>query len=199
MEYQKIINLLDDTTNQPSKFRTRNWVEINDESKGRYDNSDISFKTSIIRSSLWDYSDACILIKGTITVPNTVAAGAAVNDTNKKVIFKNCTPFTDCITEINNTQTDEKFHVVMPMYNLIEYSDAYSKTLASLWQYYRDEPVLDNNGNIIDFPDDNNSVSFKFKPKITGQTGNGSTNDGEIILHLKRTLEMLLILKLVFK
>ena len=199
MEYQKIINLLDDTTNQPSKFRTRNWVEINDESKGRYDNSDISFKTSIIRSSLWDYSDACILIKGTITVPNTVAAGAAVNDTNKKVIFKNCTPFTDCITEINNTQTDEKFDVVMPMYNLIEYSDAYSKTLASLWQYYRDEPVLDNNGNIIDFPDDNNSVSFKFKPKITGQTGNGSTNDGEIMLHLKRTLEMLLILKLVFK
>ena len=199
MEYQKIINLLDDTTNQPSKFRTRNWVEINDESKGRYDNSDISFKTSIIRSSLWDYSDACILIKGTITVPNTVAAGAAVNDTNKKVIFKNCTPFTDCITEINNTQTDEKIDVVMPMYNLIEYSDAYSKTLASLWQYYRDEPVLDNNGNIIDFPDDNNSVSFKFKPKITGQTGNGSTNDGEIMLHLKRTLEMLLILKLVFK
>ena len=199
MEYQKIINLLDDTTNQPSKFRTRNWVEINDESKGRYDNSDISFKTSIIRSSLWDYSDACILIKGTITVPNTVAAGAAVNDTNKKVIFKNCTPFTDCITEINNTQTDEKFDVVMPMYNLIEYSDAYSKTLASLWQYYRDEPVLDNNRNIIDFPDDNNSVSFKFKPKITGQTGNGSTNDGEIMLHLKRTLEMLLILKLVFK
>ena len=201
MEYQKIINLLDDTTNQPSKFRTRNWVEINDESKGRYDNSDISFKTSIIRSSLWDYSDACILIKGTITVPNTVAAGAAVNDTNKKVIFKNCAPFTDCITEINNTQIDDaqKIDVVMPMYNLIEYSDAYSKTLASLWQYYRDEPVLDNNGNIIDFPDDNNSVSFKFKPKITGQTGNGSTNDGEIMLHLKRTLEMLLILKLVFK
>ena len=120
MEYQKIINLLDDTTNQPSKFRTRNWVEINDESKGRYDNSDISFKTSIIRSSLWDYSDAYILVKGTITVPNTVAAGAAVNDTNKKVIFKNCTPFTDCITEINNTQIDEKFDVVMPMYNLIE-------------------------------------------------------------------------------
>ena len=142
MEYQKIINLLDDTTNQPSKFRTRNWVEINDESKGRYDNSDISFKTSIIRSSLWDYSDAYILVKGTITVSNTVAAGAAVNDTNKKVIFKNCIPFTDCITEINNTQTDEKFDVVMPMYNLIEYSDAYSKTLASLWQYYRDEPVM---------------------------------------------------------
>ena len=116
-------------------------------------------------------------------------------------LCENCVPSTDCITAINNTQVDDaqKIDVVMPMYNLIEYSDAYSKTLASLWQYYRDEPVLDNNGNIIDFPDDNNSVSFKFKPKITGQTGNGSTNDGEIMLHLKRTLEMLLILKLVFK
>ena len=202
MEYQKIINLLDDTTNQPSKFRTRNWVEINDESKGRYDNSNIRFKTSIIRSNLCGYSDAYILVKGTITVQNTAAADVAVNNTHKKVIFKNCAPFTDCITEINNTQIDDaqKIDVVMPMYNLIEYSDAYSKTLASLWQYYRDEPVLDNNGNIIYFPDDNNnSASFKFKQKITGQTGNGSTSDDEIMVHLRRTFEMLLILKLVFK
>ena len=66
MEYQKIINLLDDTTNQQSKFRTRNWVEINDESKGRYDNSNIRFKTFMIRSNLCDYSDAYILVKGTI-------------------------------------------------------------------------------------------------------------------------------------
>ena len=78
MEYQKIINLLDDTTNQPSKFRTRNWVEINDESKGRYDNSNIKFKMSMIRSNLCDYSDSYILAKGTITVPKTKAAGAAV-------------------------------------------------------------------------------------------------------------------------
>ena len=63
MEYQKIINLLDDTTNQPSKFRTRDWVEINDESKGGYDNSSIRFKTSTIRSNLCDYSDAYILVK----------------------------------------------------------------------------------------------------------------------------------------
>ena len=88
----------------------------------------------------------------------------------------------------------------MPMYNLIEYSDAYSKTSGSLWQYYRDEPALDNNGNITDFSDDNNnSASFKFKQKITGQTGNGSTSDDEIMVHLRRTFEMLLILKLVFK
>ena len=68
-EYQKMINLLDETTNQPSKFRTRNWIAINNESKGRYHNSNIRFKTSTIRSNLCDYSDAYILVKGTITVP----------------------------------------------------------------------------------------------------------------------------------
>ena len=74
--------------NQPFKFRTRNWVEINDESKGNYDNSSSRFKTSMIRSNLCDYSDAYILVKRTITVPNKATAGAAVNNTNKKVIFK---------------------------------------------------------------------------------------------------------------
>ena len=95
----------------------------------------------MIRSYLCDYSDVYILVKGTITVPNMAAAGAAVNNNNKKVIFKNCALFTDCITEINNTQVDDaqKVHIVMPMYNLIEYSHAYSKTSGSLWQYYRDE------------------------------------------------------------
>ena len=85
MEYQKKINLLDDTTNQPSKFRTRNWVEKNDQSKGRHDNSNIRFETFMIRSNVCNYSDAYILVKGTITLPNTAAAGAAVNNTNKKV------------------------------------------------------------------------------------------------------------------
>ena len=89
----------------------------------------------MIRSNLCDYRDAYILVKVTITVPpNMPAAGAAVNDTNKKVIFKSCAPFTDCITEISNTQVDgaQKILVVMPMYNLIEYSDAYLKTSESL-------------------------------------------------------------------
>ena len=155
MEYQKIMNLLDDTANQPSKFRTRDWVEINDESKGRYDNSNIRFKMSIRRSNLCNYSDAYILAKGTITVPNTAAASAAVKNTYKKVIFKNCAPFIDCITEMNNIQIDDaqKNDIVMPMYNLIEYSNsnAYSKTSRSLSQYYWHEPALDNNGNIIAF------------------------------------------------
>ena len=128
MEYQKTMNLLDDTTNQPSRFRTRDWVEINDESKGRY-NSNITFKAFVARSNLCDCSDAYILVMGTITVSNAAAVGAAINNTKKNVIFKNYARFTDCITEINDTQNDgHKIDVVMPMYNLIEYSDAYSKT-----------------------------------------------------------------------
>ena len=104
MEYQKIANLIDDNTlNQPSKFRTKNWIEINDESREAYNvNSQIKFKTTMLKSSLCDYSDVYILAKGIITVNNT-AVGAAANNTNKKVIFKNCAPFTNCISEINNT------------------------------------------------------------------------------------------------
>ena len=84
---------------------------------------------------------------------------------NKKVIFTNCAQFTDCITEINNTQVDDaqKVDLVMPMHNLIEYSDAYSKTSRNLWQYYWDEPALNPNGEIIDFHiNDNKRASFKF-------------------------------------
>ena len=89
MEYQKIANLIDDTSNQPSKFRTRNWVEINDESRGAYNvNSQIKFKTTMLKSSLCDYSDAYILAKGTISVTNTAAAGAAVNNDDIKVYLK---------------------------------------------------------------------------------------------------------------
>ena len=87
MEYQKIINLLDNTPNQPNKFRTKYWVEINDESRGTYNtNSQIRFKTSLLRSSLCDYSNAYILVKGTITVVNTGTV-AAPNNADKKVIF----------------------------------------------------------------------------------------------------------------
>ena len=78
-----------------------------------------------------------ILVKGTITVNNTVAAGVAVNNTNKKVIFKNCPPFTNCIREINNAQIDnaKNIDIVMAMYNLIEYSDNYAKTTGSHYHY----------------------------------------------------------------
>ena len=175
MEYQKIANLIDDNTlNQPSKFRTRNWIEINDESRGAYNvNSEIKFKTTMLKSNLCDYSDAYILVKGTITVSNTAAQGAAANNTNKKVIFKNCAPFTNCISETNNTQIDnaKDIDIVMPMYNLIEYSDSYTKTTGSLWQYCKDIPARNANNEIIIFSEDNTTDSFKFKAKITGQTG----------------------------
>ena len=101
------MNLLDDAMNQASKIRARHWVEINDEPKGRYDNSNIRFKTSMIRSNLCNYSDRCIPVTGAITVPNMGAAAAAVHNTNKNLFVKNCAPFTDCITEINNTQADD--------------------------------------------------------------------------------------------
>ena len=201
MEYQKIANLIDDNTlNQPSKFRTRNWIEINDESRGTYNiNSQIKFKTTMLKSSLCDYSDAYILVKGTITVNNTAAQGAAANNTNKKVIFKNCAPFTNCISEINNTQIDnaKDIDIVMSMYNLIEYSDNYAKTTGSLWKYCKDIPARNNaNNNIVIFAEDNITDSFKFKAKITGNNG---TKDVEIMVPLKylsnfwRTLEMPLI------
>ena len=137
MEYQKIIKLLENTPNQPSKFRTKSWVEVNDESRGTYNvNSQIKFKTSMLRSSLCDYSDAYILVSATITVPNTEATGAAANN-RINMIIKNCTPFTDCISEINNTQIDnaKDTDIVIPMYNLIEYSDNYYKTSGSLWHF----------------------------------------------------------------
>ena len=171
-----------------TRFRTENWVEINDESKRKYDNSNIRFKTSMIRSNLCDFSDAYILVKGTITVPNTAAAGVSVNNTNKKVILKNCVPFTDCITKINNTQVDDApdINIVMPMYNLIEYSDPYLKVSRSLWQYNRDEPALNANSEVIDFPaNNNNSASLKFKQKITGQKGNSVAKDVKIMVSLK--------------
>ena len=138
MEYQNVINLLTDTTNQLSKFRTRNWVEINDKYRGTYNaNSDIKFKTSMIRSNLCDYSDAYIQVKGNITVLNTAAATKPINNT-KKIIFKNCALFPNCISEINNTQIDDAQYIdiVMSMHNFIEYSDVYLKTLETLWQYY---------------------------------------------------------------
>ena len=122
MEYQKISNLLDNTSNQTSKFRTKNSVETNDESRGRYFvNRQINFKTSMLISSLCDYSDAYILVKGNISVNNTAGTGGDANNTNKKVIFKNCAPFIDCIRKIDNTQIDntKNIDIVIPMHNRI--------------------------------------------------------------------------------
>ena len=146
MEYQKIANLLNDGSNQPSKFRARNWVEINDESRGTYTGKDIRFKTIMLRLNLCDYADSYIIVKGTITITGAGdnAGERQQDERNKGVTFKNCARFTKCISRINNTDIDnaQDIDIVMPMYNLIEYSDNYSKTSGSLWQYYKDDMVL---------------------------------------------------------
>ena len=97
-------------------------------------NTQIKFKSEILKLSLCNDSDEHILVKGTITVPNTTATTAATNNGNKKVIFKDCAPFTDCRSEINNRQVamTKDIDVVISMYNLIEYSDYYLKTCGSL-------------------------------------------------------------------
>ena len=162
--------MLINASNKPSKFRTRNWVEINDDIRGAYSpNKQIRFKTAMLRSSLCDYSDAYILVKGNISVNNTAGAGAAANDTNKKVIFKDCAPFTSCVSKINNTQIDnaEYIDILMPMHNLTEYSDNYSETYGSLWQYCKYIPAVDDDGDIVTINGANDTDSLNFKSKMT--------------------------------
>ena len=152
MEYQKITNMLHDSSNKTSKFRTKDWVEINDESREKYnDDKQIKFKTTMLKSSLCDYSDAYTLVKGKITIIRAGADAAArqTDERDKGVAFKNCAPFTTCKSDINNLEIDycQDIDIKMRMYNLIEYSDNYAKRSGSLWQYYRDEP----DDNLADF------------------------------------------------
>ena len=122
-------NLLDNASNQPSKFRTKNWVEINDESRGTYTSNDIKFKTTMLRSNLCDYADAYILVKGTITITGAGNDDARkrADERDKDITFKNCAPFTKCISRINNTDIDtaQDVDIVMSLYNLVEYKDNY--------------------------------------------------------------------------
>ena len=134
METQKIVNLLNSSENEYSKFATKKSYTIDNESKGNYSHEDpIKFLTSSLESSLCDYSDAYVLVTRNITVARA--------DDNTKVAFKNCAPFRKCRTEINETFIDEAEHIniTMPMHNLIKYSDNYSDTSGSLWHFKRDE------------------------------------------------------------
>ena len=137
MEYQKIINLLDNTNNQPPKFNTKSWVGVNDGVIGICNlNSQIEFKTTMLKPSLYDYSDVYLLVKGTITVVGQGADAVAIaaNRNNKQVIFKDFAPFPGCISEIKNTKSDngKDLDVAMSMYNLTKHSDNYSKTSEDL-------------------------------------------------------------------
>ena len=122
----------------------------------------IRFKTPMLRSSLCDYSNAYILVKETVTVAEET--DAAPNNSNKKVIFKNCAAFTNCISGINNTLIDgaHDIEVVMPMCNLIEYSDSILKISGILWKYCRDEPALADDNTITDF-NENYAIADSFK------------------------------------
>ena len=179
MKYERIINLLDNTSDKLPKFGTKDWVEISNDSRGTYNPS------SQIKC---DYSDAYILVKWNITGNNTAPSAADINNIIKKLKFKNCAPITDCISKINKAQTnnDKDIGKVLPMYNLIEYSDNYSKTSRNLWQYHKDIPAVNNNGNIVDFNGNNETGSLKFKIKITGQIdNNGRIDNVEIMVLLK--------------
>ena len=199
METQKIVNLLNGSDNDNSKFATKKWYIIDSESDGNYSqNDEIKFLTRSIESSLCDYSDAYILVTGNISVKRRndadtadIALGAIT-----QVAFKNCAPFEKCRTEINETLVDETYfiNITMPMYNLIEYSDNNSDTSGSLWQFKRDE--ITNNADVSN----DNAPSFKYKASIIGNAeNNGTKNRVKIAVPLKylsnfwRSLEMPLI------
>ena len=118
---------------------------------------------------------------------NTASVNFDANNSNKKVICKNCAPFTDCIRKIHNAQVDnaKNVDVMAPMYNLLQYSAGYSETSVSLFSYYRDHSALHNNATIVYFPNDTTTDPFKSKVKITGHTGNNFTKSVEIMVLLK--------------
>ena len=138
METQRIINLLNDSNNESLKFATRKWYIINDQNNGQYVNGNendsiIKFETKVIKPDLCDYSDAYVFVTGNITAAN--------GDANTRVAFKNCAPFTRCVTHINDehVETAENLDIIIPMYNLLEYSDNYADSSGCLWQFKRDE------------------------------------------------------------
>ena len=190
METQKIANILGDESNESSKFATIKWYVINDRNKtdygeGNKNGATIKFETQVIKSNLYDYSDAYILVTGSITVRN--------GNENTSIIslileFKNCAPFTKFITQINDEHVDDAddLDIIMPMRNLIEYSNNYSDTSGSLWQFKRDEQGV-NNGNPIGTNADNSS-SFKYKSSFfrsLTDAGNAVFKDVKIAVPLK--------------
>ena len=172
MEYDKFNNSLDSESEQLSKLVTRECVRVNSLSSTYDENKSIRFKTPMLRSDFCDYSDAYILVSVTITVTANAGANNIREKRNKPLILKNNAPFVSCITRINNELIEDAddLDIVMPMYNLLEYSKNYRKTTGSLYNYYRDE--LNDDADLNNF-DNNNVVSseaFKYKTKIIGNT-----------------------------
>ena len=191
MESQKIINLSDSNDNESQKFATKRWYIINDQNTGNNaygngeDGTTIKFETKVIKPNLCDYSDAYILVIGNIQ--NKPA--------NSVVAFKNCAPFRTCDLTINdeNVEKAEDIDTVMPMYNLLEYSDNYQDSTGSLYQFKRDEPP-DDNADVA-----NNTSSLVYKSKLISGTDNNNVNNVKLVVPLKyvssffRSLEMPLV------
>ena len=167
----------DNESKQLSKFFTREYVEVNSLSNTYNENKSIRFKTPMLRSNLCDYSDAYILVKGTITVTAPGVNNNANNirdKRNRPLILKNNAPFVSCITRINGELIEDAddLDIVMSMYNLLKYSKKYRKTIRSLYNYYKDELSDDPDDNNFDNINVVNSNTFKYKNKITGNTYN---------------------------
>ena len=177
MKYRKITNLLGTTIDEIPRFTTKKWVEVHDQSGSADDrykpNKQIRFKTSMLRSDLCDYFDAYNVVKGDITLTKTNGRGI-IDIRNRFLAFKNNAPFTNCISKINNVLIGnaEDLDILMPMYNLLEYSKNYRKTTG------RDEP---NNPPDVNYHADpiTNSESFKYKSSITGKTSNANQGTGQ--------------------
>ena len=192
MEYDKINNLLlsedneskvsranraNEVSEQLSKFVTREYVRVNSLSNTYNENKSIRFKTPMLRSNLCDYSDAYILVNGTITITAPGVNNNANNirgKRNRPLILKNNAPFASCITRINGKLIEDAddLDIVMSMYNLLEYSKNYRKTIGSLYNYYRDELSDDADDNNFDNIKVVNSDTFNYKNKIIGNTYN---------------------------
>ena len=171
MENRKIINLLNKDDTDSKHFATKKWYIINDENNTNYGvNKDtgagnpdtIKYDTRVLKPNLCDYGETYILVDGTIRADN------AVNAT--RLALKNCAPFNKCNLEINDEHVDtaENLDIVMPMYNLIEYSDNYQDSSATLYQYKRDEPPPPDYDDVIPNLTAGNSSSFKYKIKLLG-------------------------------
>ena len=188
MEYDKINNLLrvvdtsakhvlseDNESEQLSKFITREYVTVNSLLNTYNENKSVRFKTPMLRSNLCDYSDAYILVQGKIVITAPGANNNANNirdKRNRSLMLKNNAPFVSCITRINGQLIEDAddLDIVMPMYNLFEYSKNYRKTIGSLYNYYRDELSDDADDNNFDNIKVVNSNTFKYKNKIIGNT-----------------------------
>ena len=179
-----------DADNESSKFATRKWYVINDQNntdygEGNENGATVKFETQVIKSNLCEYSDAYILVTGDIRATD------GGNDSTRAA-FKNCAPFTKCLTHINDEHVDnaDNLDIVIPMYNLNEYSDNYSDTSGSLWQFKRDESpatAAGNPGNVFT----TNSTSSKYKSSFVGEsTAVNNNNANRVFQNVKKAFPL---------